>query len=259
MRRHTRPPWTLLLAVPLCLLLLAFSGTRTKRGPGKPLDPGALLSVYGHWFDSPYEYMFDRGTPRLTVKGRAFGDLRPMEQLSGLKIYTRRSQTGRDFSRFNPNIVRWGYRNLIPDPGARLLGHRCQKIYDKLFARFFRLMAVSHLHLERGALWKQETRAYLRAMKRRRFDGIDYLQQRFTGALPALDLAQDGTRFTAPMALGFWIRRRIDGTADELWTGLALLLGRYDARWLARQRRQQTLAAPAAPTKKKKKRDVITR
>jgi len=251
---------SIVLAPSLLLLCsLAVGGTRGSGGaPGKALSASDLLSIYRHWFDSPYRYMF-QGPTRLTVGqrplgefvagidgimsygglaeaiavhlGRAkppFGDLRPVETLSGLKIHRRRGQGPRDFDRFDPAIIRWGYRNLIPAPSARLRGHTCQELYDRIFARFFRLMAASHQYLAQGGRMASEQRAYLRAMKRPRFDGIDYLRDRFAGALPAYDLPADGTRFTASMAIGFWIRRGIDGTARELWLGLGALLKRYD-------------------------------
>lgn len=252
------PHWICLAAA---LLLAAFTGAppRKEPGPGTALADKDRLSLLGHWFDRPYRYMFDRANPRLTLgqsaygefqagidgiikygglaraaaahlglKRPSFGDLRPLQRLSGLPVYRSRTRDGRSPSRFNPAIVRWGYLNLIPAPDDRVLGHRCQEIYDRIFSRFFRLMAASYLHLDRGRLWKREIRAYRQAMKRRRFDGVDYLQRRYAGVLPGYDLPRDGTRFTAPMSVGFWLRRRMDGTASELWTGLGLLLQRFD-------------------------------
>lgn len=267
---------SILLASSLLLCSLAVGGTRGPGGaPGKALSASDLLSIYRHWFDSPYEYMFE-GPALLTVGqrplgefvagidgimaygglaeaiavhlGRAkpsFGDLRPVETLSGLKIHRRRGQGPRDFDRFNPAIIRWGYRNLIPAPTARLLGHTCQELYDRIFARFFRLMAASHDYLARGGRMASEQRAYLRAMKRPRFDGIDYLRDRFAGALPAYDLPANGTRLTPSMAIGFWIRRGIDGTAGELWLGLGTLLRRYDRQlWDSLQKQAPRRADP---------------
>ncbi|MBD3242698.1 MAG: hypothetical protein GF331_19055 [Chitinivibrionales bacterium] len=37
--------------------------------------------------------------------------------------------------------------------------------------------------------------------------------------------------FTPPMAMGFWLRRGIDGTDSVLWDGLSELMTRYDSDW----------------------------
>lgn len=38
---------------------------------------------------------------------------------------------------------------------------------------------------------------------------------------------------TAQMAIGFWLRRGIDNTHIELWTGLRKVLLMYDKEWYA--------------------------
>jgi hypothetical protein len=272
-----------LLSLVLVVSLLPAAATPpTYKAVGRPVTAKELLAIYGHWFDRPYEYMFDRSNPVLTVGNQGYGvflagidgivlyggitkaiaahsqqpkrgfyNLRPIERLSGLKIHRQRASSERSFSRFNPAIVRWGHQNLIPDPQAGLLGQPCQKIYDRLFSRFFRLMVESRLYLQRKQSQRKEQAAYLKAMKRRRFDGIDYLQKRFSGALPNYDIDQDGTNFTPAMAIGFWIRRGIDGTADELWTGLTKLMQLYDGSWW--QARMQQLPAERWPKRRPRK------
>lgn len=261
-------------------LLPAAATPPTTKAVGRPIAAKELLAIHGHWFDSPYEYMFDRSHPVLTLGNRSYGlflagidgivlyggipeaiaahsqqpkpgfyDLRPIERLSGLKIHRQRANSERSFSRFNPAIVRWGHQNLIPDPQAKLLGQPCQEIYDKLFSRFFRLMVESRLHLQQKQSQRKEQAAYLKAMKRRRFDGIDYLEKRFAGALPGYDIDQNGTNFTPAMAIGFWIRRGIDGTAGELWAGLSKLMQLYDGPWW-QSRMQQVTTPERAPRKR---------
>jgi hypothetical protein len=53
------------------------------------------------------------------------------------------------------------------------------------------------------------------------------------------------------MAIGFWIRRGIDGTADELWTGLTKLMQLYDGSWW--QARMQQLPAERGPKRRPRK------
>jgi hypothetical protein len=275
----------------LSVFLVAGSRAPKKKGaPGRPVSQKQLLGIAGHWWDSPYQYMFERrGNRMLTIKGKrygeftagingimsygglgeavalqlqlgkpSFGDLSAIEQLSKLKIYVDRDHSGRSFSRYNPKIVRWGYEHLIPDPKTKVAGHTCQRIYDTIFARFFRLMAASHQHLERGKLWRKEKAAYLKAMRRRRFDGLDYLHKRFAGVLAQHDRARDASSFTVPMAIGFWLRRHDDGTAKELFAGLTRLLELYDRRFLANLR-QAKARQPAKKKRREKKRRTGTR
>jgi hypothetical protein len=42
-------------------------------GAGKPLGAKDLLALYEHWFDKPYEHMFDQSTVALTISGRDYG------------------------------------------------------------------------------------------------------------------------------------------------------------------------------------------
>lgn len=260
--------------VALAALLLSQVGSagqhKPRAGVGSSLSQADLVSIYRAWFDSPYSYMFDQtGSKVITIKGRGYGvflggisgivrygsisegaavllklpkprtvyDLEPLEKLAQLKIYTKKTSTIRSFNHYNPKIIRWGHQNLIPDPKGKVWGHTFQQLYDSVFSRFFRLMAESYLYLHGKKGPKKEVRAYLRAMKRRNFDGIDYLHQRYANALPGYRVPQNSTNFTAPMAIGFWIRRSVDKTDGELWLGLQKLLQRYDHTWWAKTKK----------------------
>jgi hypothetical protein len=257
--------------------------TRAQRGPGRALGDADLLSIYTAWMASPYEHMFEgAGQPagnlpygtfmggiggimryggmaeaaakHLKIRQRGFYDLTPVEKLSKLTIYKRRSTSLKDFSRYNPTLIRWGHQNLIPAPGLKVGGHSCQQLYDGIFARFFRLMTESYVLLRGSRDLRKERRAYLRAMKRRGFDGINYLQRRFAGDLRTYSTSQNGTNFTPPMAVGFWIRRSVDKTDTELWTGLQKLMRQYDLKWWsALQQRLKSKAGAKRPKVKRPK------
>lgn len=264
------------------------AGSR-KPGPvpgkvkGKWVAPKGVLAIYHHWFHRPYEYMFDRqnrvisvgnrrygkflagidgivlyggitdGASRvLKVKQRGFYNLSSIEKLSGHKIYKRKSNTLKNFSRFNPKIIRWGHQNLVPQPGDTLYQHTYQQVYDAIFRRFFRLMADSYLFVNHARSAKTEARAYLKAMKRRRFDGIAYLHRRYRNELSAYNVARNSTNFTPQMAIGFWIRRHVDGTDKELSTGLQKVLNTYDSVWWTARFKN----LPSPPKKKRKGRRV---
>jgi len=239
--------------------------------PPIPLGAGLgieeLRLLMNCWFTDPYEYMFEPadGEAGVSIMGRAYGrfmagvggimhygslsgcvadlsdaekgsysDARPMAELAGVPLYGPRMNDNQPFGFYNTDLIRWGHENLIPDPETEIGGVSSQRVYDAIFARFFRLMAESYLYLIDSGKYEREKRAYWRMARRtgkNRPDGIDWLQQRYDGALPDYATAWDGTSMTPQMAIGFWLRRRIDGTEGELWIGLKKLLKRFDKKW----------------------------
>ncbi|MCA9667474.1 MAG: hypothetical protein KC503_17865 [Myxococcales bacterium] len=233
-----------------------------SRARGKRVSRADLLAIYGGWFRRPYPYMFSGGT-RLSIGGRSLGvfmggvkgiilygglsgaiarhkgyskrgfyNTDPIKQLAGLAVYKRHeTRSLHDFSRFNPAIVRWGYQKLIPNPNDRILGVRAQEIYKRVFSRFFRLMSAAYRYLKRkrGGL-AAEAKAYRTNLVGTRTDALTWLPQRYGGALPAFRTSA-GSALTAPMAIGFWLRRTLDGTAGELHKGLTKLMTLFDRGW----------------------------
>jgi hypothetical protein len=226
----------------------------------RALPHPSLISLYESWFEHPYDYMFDGSAPLIKAGGHElgmlkagiggiirygalneaaarllkvplanFGDVQPIGKLAGLPVFLKEDTQGTGYSHYNPALVRWGHENLIPNPDDRVAGQPCKVLYQGIFRRFFRLMAESYVYLDRGKRWDKETRAYEKAMSRGKdFDGIRYLEGRFAGALPAYAVGQDGTSFTPEMAIGFWLRRKMDGSAAETWTGLGKVMALYD-------------------------------
>ncbi len=231
--------------------------------PGNPLSLEAMTAIYNNWWSSPYEYMF-KGDGRcnegleigkhtfcsfdagmdgimhygglsyatadyLKTSSQSWGDLTPIATLSGLPI---RSKPGGGFKHINPDLIKWGHNNLIPDPNMELYGHTCQKIYNTVFTRFFRLMTESYVHLQKEMNWQQEVDAYqLATMKEGNLNMIDYLNDRYGRYLRKYEREYDGTNMTNGMAFGFWLRRGLDGTHDELYVGLEKLMMIYDKDW----------------------------
>ncbi len=254
----TRPPRSAVEQAPTPRLPAAF--TRV----GNRVSKATLDRIVGGWFERPYKPMFASYAQQLRVEGSAYGrfnagvngillygglasaianvkgwrvggfyDLKPIAKLAGLALYKKKAKDLASFSYYNPVIVRWGVQNLLPDPERRLGAHRYRQIYQTVFSRVFRLFAEARLYLRQGGRERQEARAYLAAMAKPGFDGLDYLQKRYAGALGAYALSHNSCNLTPQMAIGFWIRRRIGGSADQLWRALSILLERYDPPWFA--------------------------
>jgi hypothetical protein len=220
------------------------------------------------WFTEPYEYMFERGgdeASRISIMGKTYGrfvagvggilhygsltgcvadlsdaakgsysDVRPMAELAGLPLYGPRMSESQPFGFYNADLIRWGHENLIPDPDTAIGEVSAQQVYGVVFSRFFRMMAESYVYLVESGKYERERRAYWRMARRagkNRPDGIEWLQDRYSGVLADYATGWDGTAMTPQMAIGFWLRRRIDGTDEELWSGLKKLLKRFDREW----------------------------
>jgi bifunctional DNase/RNase len=239
-----------------------------KIEPGQSLSGEILAQVYSCWFESPYGYMFDRESDEsLSIHGASYtrfmggvrgvlyyGDLSPclgrlvdVEQkgyddndpiaaAAGMSIYGEEMNDDQPFGFYNPELVKWGHENLIPDPELGVAGLTARSIYAVVFSRFFRLMAESRLWLIDKRKLKKEMKAYWKmAMDQKDLggDGLFWLQKRYRGKLPEYRVDWDGTSMTPQMAIGFWLRRGLDGTDEELWIGLKKVLTAYDAEFFA--------------------------
>jgi len=236
--------------------------------PGQPLDGDILSQLYACWFESPYGYMFDReGDESLSIRGatysrfmggvrgilyygdlspclgrlvqveqRSYDDNGPIAAVSGLTLYSDKMNDDQPFGFYNPELVRWGHENLIPDPELGVAGLTARSIYAVVFSRFFRLMAESRSWLIAKGKRPRETKAYWKMAKDQKDlggDGLLWLQKRYRGKLPEYQVDWDGTSLTPQMAIGFWLRRGLDGTDEELWIGLKKVLSAYDPEFFA--------------------------
>ena len=235
---------------------------QSENGP----DTNRLFSC---WLKSPYQYMFansdeDYTGKTITLFGKKYGsflagpngilyygglspcaaeylknkkqykyheDIQPIEKLASMKAYKRKWKKG-SFSFINPKIIKWGISFLLPDPSNRIDGRSYQEVYDIVFKRFARLMTESYLFIKNKRNHEEEQLLYLKAMLgNRSFDGIEYLDRRFKNNLSQYDSHMKGTAFQPSHAIGFWIRRGIDGTDRILWNGLAKGMVLYDNFW----------------------------
>jgi len=230
---------------------------------GTAIEQGVLSQIGTCWFRKPYSYMFGSSAP-VSVGESSFGmllagiggilyygdlnqcfaeqagtnvksysDNKPFEALSGLPIHSDRMDESQPFGFYNPDLVVWGYTNLIPAQTDLIAGVSAQTIYSGVFSRFFRMMTESYLHLVQAGTYRQEMDAYWKMANQTGQDGIDYLQARYQTALPGYGGSWDGTTMTPQMAIGFWLRRGLDGTSEELWTGLRKVMLRFDGQWYA--------------------------
>lgn len=218
-----------------------------------------LIKIYEVWFDSPYEYMFEHGQDFIYIAGRhlhkfaagingiifyggldegfsdyineeryTFGSYELIEKISGIKVVLEE----REFSYFNPDIIIWGSQNLIPDPNDKIYGKSCQLIYTVVFNRFFRLMAESYVYLNDKEIYQKERDLYYQNVVLDGEYAINYLEGKFNSVFPKYQSNSTDSPWTIGMAFGFWFRRSLDGTDDEVWMALEKMMKIYDYQWL---------------------------
>lgn len=134
------------------------------------------------------------------------------------------------FHSYNPEIIKWGVKNLIPSPKTKIGDKTAQQVYDVVFKRFCRLMVESYTYLEQNDFQK-EADQYQSLMNVDQFDGLSYLSGKFQDALTSYNYTDDYSSLQPHMALGFWLRRRLDNTDNEFLEGFTKILSMYDNEW----------------------------
>ena len=168
-----------------------------------------------------------------------FYDLTPYYQWSGMiglfkggetVFYSWDEPQVTPFHEYNPEIVKWGYTNLIPDPETKIADKTAQEVYDVVLSRFCRLMMESYAHLEKVG-FDREVANYRSKMEDDNFEALDYFENRYGGILTDYEDVEDYSGFKPSMAMSFWLRRRMDGSEAEFYKGFTKVMESYDAKW----------------------------
>ena len=165
---------------------------------------------------------------------------------NGIGLYGFRMDDHRLFGYYNPELISWGIQNLMPEKDAAVSGVPFQTIYDVVFSRFARMMADVYLGLVSTGEIEHEAAAYMRQAESgryrdKKFYGPRYLYDAWSdhntqAGLFHLPYEKYEIRYSdweEPEAFGFWLRRYIDGTHEEVWEGLELFLTRFDPYFLS--------------------------
>jgi hypothetical protein len=258
---------TPLVAVPTPLVAVPTT-LAAPESPGTLPGPTELGTFWEPWFASPYEYMFTspaglgwEESPAAASQGRVFGggingfyfyggfddclrswmgqekdyghdEYASLSTLAGRPFRTGQVGDGwdRSFGQYDPAVINWALSTFVPHPTQTIRGQTFQAVYDQTFFRAIRLHALAYDRLQMKYNLDREAKAYLKAMRGdSEFYGVEWLQNRYAGELQdAYPLEWDGTMMTAPMAMGFWLRRHVDGTEDSLTRGIGVVLRIYD-------------------------------
>jgi hypothetical protein len=204
---------------------------------------GTTMGIYAH-FATLFRSSFPDGVRQYLKEEDDNADSytlrRAVSEASGLNLYqTTGDMNALPFDRLNPNFVNWMSNNLIPEPTEKFFGEDARKIYRVSFRRMVWMLATSYEYLSDGNHWEEEALAYRSAMETDGFYGPGYLYERYStqdlkntvfykyyDEFPTND--NDYYYFTEEIAIGFWLRRRLDGTDDELAIFLTKILEKFD-------------------------------
>ncbi|MCB1172553.1 MAG: hypothetical protein KDK39_03255 [Leptospiraceae bacterium] len=169
----------------------------------------------------------------------SWGDFSPLQRLSGLEPLLHKNI----FASVNPRILSWGSDFFLPQPAETIDGVSFQKIYDVVLARSARLMTESYLYVRYQKSFDQEQLAYARALLQGdRADMMTWLDQRYAGVLSDYMLHHERYGLLQPSyAIGFWLRRGLDQSAEPLWQLHLKAMRLYDNAWLQKTLKQYPL------------------
>lgn len=247
-----------------------------KQQEGALLSPltDEAISLYTCWFEDPYSYMFSHhhGEP-LVIGHNSYGmlmagshgvlyygalnecaarmvgtstsnyaDLEPISVLAGVPVTL--PNPNLPFDTVNPDFLRWVRVHLLPAAEQSIDGISVQLAYDRVFSRMCRQFGEALFYLLDEKAIDSEASQYVQAVQQKGVDGIDWLEQRYV-SVTGQGGYRDYTTLTPPMAVGFWLRRHLDGSLPACWHTLREVFERYDRAWFDDLRANYPKAAAA--------------
>jgi len=175
-----------------------------------------------------------------SIKSRrssGFYDISIYEELVGTNLFVSKNSQAisRDgsFERYNPEFINWVVENVISDSEFSISGISAQYVY-RHYSRFFHLLTESYLYLQKSGTYDEQAEYYITDVEKNGQDGLDVLFGTYHYALSDYELPSGSpipSPFEAHMAFGFWLRRNLDGTHDEIYAGLSKVMKRFDKKW----------------------------
>lgn len=151
-----------------------------------------------------------------------------MLEMSGVP-FKQTTEHSQPFTYVNSQALDWCWRNFYREPKASSVGDvSLNTIYDVIFKRFVRTLAVSHSELNGGYL-DNEVAWYKNAIIMERGYAPELLNKRYIKPDKYSDVELNAYYY--PYAMGFWIRRSIDDSRPVLWGYLRIIIMDYDYEW----------------------------
>lgn len=158
--------------------------------------------------------------------------------VSGPHAYGVSYTSNKDFGRYNPKFLTKLEQMLEKAFSNQMLVNQFQSVYDSQLQQYLRTFYLSY---EVGANKKDIMKEYQNIIKQETEASSEgqflaapsnYLQETFSGFSDEMS-AQGYDFFESVTCPGFWVRRSIDGTEDEFYSLLNLMIRTFDADFLA--------------------------
>lgn len=132
----------------------------------------------------------------------------------------------------DPKTVEMLKNNWVPDPQKGGLGKLFQKYYKKSYAGFFRYLKRGEFYLQRETDFEKESEKFTKVIN----SGVhspSYIENRF--GIPFYDAIEyenyNDINLRSTDVIGFWLRRKMDSSYDEISAALEKILTLYDNEW----------------------------
>jgi hypothetical protein len=197
-----------------------------------------------------FDYFPDGGMRIFACHLKSLTSLPFLAEASGLAVFSQGPHKGTmlkldhrfQFGHYNPDFVRWMAENLVPGAQDTSLRKATQKHYDKYVKPLATIFyATWKKAQEEPECFRREVERYRSLIQQKKLpemyyerffffmnpdfcahadDGFDYFYKH------GFDAGHNGN--VVKTCIAFWMRRTIDGTADEFYQGLHKLLKTYD-------------------------------
>ena len=173
-----------------------------------------------------------------------------LHQLAGRKVFLSGPHTherlvlnsSNEFGHYNPEFVQWAHDQLIPGATDENFRKQTQGIYDRYVQqRAFLFDATYRKAVAEPDCWRSEVERYRSLLESGQLPEYDYERYFFfmnegfcshsdTGFDYFYDHGFDGgyDGNVVKTCVAFWIRRSLDGTADQFYKGLQKLRRTYE-------------------------------
>ncbi len=193
---------------------------------------------YGEWRDNNHFYMWDFFFDFSTYVASQgdyqqagyyknyFSDsdrIDAMEKLVGINVYDRYTEDYTDFSRVNDDFIKWAANNLLPDPEDDFLGVAAKRIYQTVFRENARYTWKQWRQFTYEFDLDEAAANYEDAMTHDDFDAYSHLEGSF------------GNSEMDRVIIGMFIRRKIDGSYNQVVYAMNKAMHLYDGEWMAEQ------------------------
>ncbi|SRX73673.1 nSTAND1 domain-containing NTPase [Aequorivita antarctica] len=188
----------------------------------------------GNDYDPPAAYV--TGIRGIIAYGEPILSLDKMQFLSPFKIFNSGPHESQfnwhsaDFGHYNPNFVKWISEYLIPGATDEIFRKNTQHIYEQHLSLLARAYSLSYKAWKLDSVtMEQEKTSYLEHLSHGDFQKNYFMGDVYSAYSYATEYKKPGLLAAyAHVAAGFWVRREIDGTADEFMMALEKLIKTYD-------------------------------